>query len=190
MNNTCFCPADGVFPAGQKHVLGGLLPATSLLHGRVPPSRSGQCRVDGQAVLGVHDATSEFIRCGWWRRADLLSDRFGLGDDQSPRRSGLLRGSLRRPAEPTGLTGSLPVQLGAEPHRGLRHRPRSLPLRLRRHWRAHPLGSRLSHICVQWVATFPRSRPIWQCAGWCVREKWQRCWDWQMDGWMDDSPLV
>ena len=108
MNSTCFCPADGVFPAGREvsHVLGGLLPATSLLHGRVPPSRSGQCRVDGQAVLGVHDATSEFIRCVWWRRADLLPHRIGLslglglglglGDDPSPRRAGLLRGSLRR----------------------------------------------------------------------------------------------
>ena len=44
-NNTCFCSADGVFPAGREvsHVFDGLIPATSFLHDRVPHSRSGQC---------------------------------------------------------------------------------------------------------------------------------------------------
>ena len=148
-NNTCFCCADGVFPAGREvsHVFDGLIPATFFLHDRVPHRRSGQCRVAHHAHLRIHDRhVGIHSGVGRGRRADLLSDRFGLGHDQSPRRSGLLRGSLRRPAELTRLSEPLPVQRGAEPHRGLRHRSHPLPLRLRRHWRAHPRRSRLPRL--------------------------------------------
>ena len=97
---------------------------------------------------------------GGGRRANLLAHRFALGvgvgvgvsEQESGGRWGGVRGSLRRCAESTGLSGSLPVQLGAERHRGLRHPapppppPPPPPLRLRRDRRAHPRPPRRSRL--------------------------------------------
>ena len=145
---------------------------------------------------------------GGGRRANLLAHRFALGvgvgvgvgvsEQESGGRWGGVRGSLRRCAESTGLSGSLPVQLGAERHRGLRHPapppppppPLPLPLRLRRDRRAHPRpprrsrlvrrGSRCFHVStIQTdLAVAERKRKREMVAVFGLEDGW-------MDGWMD-----
>ena len=147
------------FPAGRDvwDVLEGGIPATSY-------TLECECpRWPRRNSLGV----------GGGRRANLLAHRFALGvgvgvgvsEQESGGRWGGVRGSLRRCAESTGLSGSLPVQLAVT--QPLRFRFR---LRLRFLFAYDVTGALIRAHLVDhaWcavghdVSTFPRSRPIWQ----------------------------